>query len=101
MMNGYICALKSKSSIGEIVNIGNGIEYSVRRVVEMIYDLARSKATPAIGALSHRPGETMHFYCDNSKAENFFKWKSRIGLDEGLCRTITWYRENIHRFQAE
>jgi len=41
--------------------------------------------------LPYRKGETMHFYCDNTKAKELLGWNPKFSLDEGLEKTINWY----------
>jgi nucleoside-diphosphate-sugar epimerase len=46
-----------------------------------------------LGKLPYRPGETWEFYCDNTRARQLLGWSPRMRLEDGLRRTIAWYRE--------
>jgi nucleoside-diphosphate-sugar epimerase len=94
IVEGYLAAAATPVAPGEIINIGNGKEYTVRNVVEKILAILGNPIIPAIGALAYRSGETWHFYCDNSKAKKILGWGPKVDLDEGLKKTINWYSEN-------
>jgi len=93
IVNGFVLAGTTEDALGQIINIGNGIEYSILEVVEKILDTMSSEIRPSVGALPYREGETWHFYCDNAKARRILGWSPSVTLDEGLERTIAWYRD--------
>ena len=70
------------------------MEYKIKEVVEMVLKLMNSSLEPKMGALDYRPGETWHFYCDNTKAREILDWRPKVGLEDGLRRTIDWFREH-------
>src|SRR6266487_3359339 len=41
-----------------------------------------------------RLGQVFRHTCDRSKAEKLLDWRPRISFEEGLDRTIEWYRQN-------
>jgi len=91
IVDGFIKASLTKRAIGEIINIGNGKEYKIKDVVLMILDYMGNPIKTLIGALPYREGETMHFYCDNTKAKELLGAYPKITLEEGLKKTIDWY----------
>jgi UDP-glucose 4-epimerase len=92
VVDGFIRASISPRAMGEIINIGNGIEYRIVDVVQLILNLMESTLKPKIGALPYRPGEAWHFFCDNSKARDILAWEPKVDLEEGLKKTIAWYQ---------
>jgi len=97
IVDGFVRASVKKNAVGEVINIGNGAEYRIRDVVAKIIKLMGSPIKPQVGALPYRPGEAMHFYCDNTKARRLLGWKPKVGLDEGLEKTIDWYEKNAKK----
>lgn len=95
IIEGFIRAVTSPEAIGEIINLGSGVQYRIRELVEMVFRLVQSPVAPAIGALPYRPVESWDFYCDNSKAKRILGWESQVPLEEGLRRTVEWYRETM------
>lgn len=101
IVEGFIKASITKKAIGEIINIGNGKEYKVIDVVKKILNLMGNPIKPVVGALPYRPGETMHFYCNNSKARNLLGWEPKADLDAGLKLTIEWYTKELKKGEPE
>lgn len=88
IVDGFVRASVTPGAVGEIINIGNGLEYRIRDVVEMILKLMDSPIKPKFGALAYRPGEAWHFCCDNTKAREILGWRPRVNLQDGLKMTI-------------
>jgi UDP-glucose 4-epimerase len=91
MVEGTLLALEHPNAIGESFNIGNA------RSAVTIYDLAQriKRATEATGEIVFRP---LHYtdvelrIPNVDKARNLLGFESQVELDEGLARTIAWYR---------
>lgn len=94
IVEGLIRAAVTPEAAGEIINIGCGVETRLRDFVEMALDLMGNPVTARFGALPYRPGETWHFYCSNWKAMRILGYEPRFSLEEGLRRTIQWYRDH-------
>ncbi|HZT15381.1 MAG TPA: GDP-L-fucose synthase [Gaiellaceae bacterium] len=76
----------------EPVNLGTGVETSIRELAETIADL-----TGFEGALvwdTSMPNGQPRRSLDASRAERLFGFRARTPLREGLERTVAWYREN-------
>lgn len=80
------------SGINEPVNIGNPEEHTILEFAEKIIRLAGSKSRIAFREL---PVDDPHVRCpDIAKAVKEINWKPKVGLDEGLKKTIEWFRSN-------
>jgi GDP-L-fucose synthase len=74
----------------EPVNLGAGFEISIRDLVQHI-----ARATGFAGQIvwdATKPDGQPRRSLDTSRAERFFGFKARTGFDEGLRRTVEWYR---------
>lgn len=91
IVDGFVRASVCPQAVGEVINIGCGQEYQIRHVVELVLKLAHCDIKPKFGALSYRPGETWHFYCDNTKARQLLGWEPKVTLADGLKMTIDWF----------
>jgi len=95
VVDAYVKASVTPRAIGEIINIGSGLEYKVIDVVEKVLRLMKSPLKPLPGALDYRPAEVWHFFCDNTKAKKILGWKPSTNLEDGLKNTIKWYRAHF------
>jgi len=73
----------------EPVNLGTGVEVSIKALTEKIVDL--TGYTGIIEWDINKPEGQRNRYMDVSKAEKYFKFKAKTGLDEGLEKTINWF----------
>jgi GDP-L-fucose synthase len=77
----------------EPVNLGTGVETSIRELAETIADL-----TGFDGELvwdTSMPNGQPRRQLDASRAERLFGFRARTPLREGLSRTIAWYRDDV------
>jgi nucleoside-diphosphate-sugar epimerase len=81
-----------------VINLGCGQEVSIRDLVERIHKLTGSRSKLRIGALADRPGEIRRMFADARKAGRLLDWFPRVGLEEGLARTIEWYRRFVDEY---
>jgi CDP-glucose 4,6-dehydratase len=79
---------------GEAFNAGGGAPHRVRDVVELICRLAGGGLTPEIHGRGTPHGEIDRQWVDAAKLHELTGWEPAIGLEEGLRRTIEWYRDH-------
>ena len=94
MVEALLLALEHPNAVGESFNVGNA------RSAVTIYDLAQR-----IKRLSECPGEIVFaplHYTDVElripnvdKARALLGFEAEVELDEGIARTIAWYREKL------
>jgi CDP-glucose 4,6-dehydratase len=77
---------------GEAFNAGSGRPVAVREVVDLICRLAGSDVEPDIRGIGTPEGEISRQYVDSSKLRALTGWEPRVELEEGLRRTVEWYR---------
>jgi UDP-glucose 4-epimerase len=90
VVSAYMAARDSGD--GELINVGSGEELSVN---DLFAHLARLTGTTreAVYAAA-RPGELQRIVVDASKAGEILGWKPSVSLEEGLERTVAWFRAN-------
>ena len=79
---------------GEAFNAGGGEPHRVGDVVALICRLAGSDVVPEIRGTGTPAGEIDRQYVDSAKLTRVTGWEPQVGLEEGLTRTIDWYREH-------
>ena len=78
---------------GEAFNLSTEIQVSVLELVEKILEVMGSTLKPIV--LGEASNEIKHQYLDAEKARKMLSWQPLYNLDEGLNRTIEWYRNYI------
>jgi CDP-glucose 4,6-dehydratase len=76
---------------GQAYNFSNEIQVSVREIVEHILKAMDSSLTPNIH--NETSNEIRHQYLNAQKARRELKWEPMFTLEEGLIRTIDWYKD--------
>jgi CDP-glucose 4,6-dehydratase len=79
---------------GEAFNAGGGSPYSVGDVVRTITRLAGTGVEPDIQGTGNPDGEIDRQYVDPAKLQELTDWSPSVSLEEGLSRTIEWYRDH-------
>ncbi|MGA1870967.1 MAG: NAD-dependent epimerase/dehydratase family protein [bacterium] len=87
------CAVTEKAR-GEVINIASGQPISVKDLIEKVVTLIGC-GRPNFGAYPYRPLENMELYADVEVASKLLGWQPTTSLDEGLRRTIAWYRKEF------
>ena len=80
---------------GEAFNAGSGRPRSVLEVVELVCRLAGTDLAPDVRGSGAPPGEIAVQWLDSTKLRTACGWEPRVGLEDGLRRTIAWYREHV------
>jgi nucleoside-diphosphate-sugar epimerase len=94
VMDALVAAALAGGLAGEVVNIGSGREYRIGDVAAMIVRLTgagielRPSRTAAVGT------EVQRLVCDSERARQLLEWQARTPIEEGLERTIAWYRSS-------
>jgi CDP-glucose 4,6-dehydratase len=78
---------------GEAFNFATGRPLSVLDVVEAIRAGMKSNLEPVI--LNEASNEIHEQHLDSSKAQTLLGWRARFGFEQGLPRTIDWYRKHL------
>jgi CDP-glucose 4,6-dehydratase len=76
---------------GEAFNFSNSAQVTVNQIVALILQqLGRTDLTPVVE--NNAPNEIRAQYLDPSKAKDMLGWNPGFDLEQGLDRTIAWYR---------
>jgi dTDP-glucose 4,6-dehydratase len=95
VVEAYLILGSDKKAVGEIFNVCSGKEYTIKETVETIIRLAGRNVRVKWDAFPPRPNEVWRLCGDNTKMEKFFGWEPRVSLEEGLKRTIGFWKKLI------
>ena len=80
------------SDINDPVNLGNPEEHTILEFAEIIKELTKSESDIVFKDLPMDDPKVRH--PDISKAKRELGWEAKVGLEEGLQKTIDWFRHN-------
>jgi dTDP-glucose 4,6-dehydratase len=78
---------------GEVLNVATGIDISVNDIADKVLD-ALGKDRALKRHVPERPGQVDRHIGSTEKAARLLGWRARTPFDEGLGRTVAWYRDN-------
>jgi len=88
---GLMLLTQNERAKGEVINVGDPQETIILQLAEKIKELTKSKSSLAFYPLSK--DDPKRRCPDTRKMEKLLGWKPKISLEQGLIRTITWFRE--------
>ncbi|WP_167498559.1 MULTISPECIES: NAD-dependent epimerase/dehydratase family protein [unclassified Mesorhizobium] len=92
VIDGFVLAATTKGIEGATIDLGSGRLVSIREIVERIVAIVGSAPSPIFGAVPDRPAEN-EVIADTEFARARLGWTAKTSLDEGLRRTVHWYRD--------
>ncbi len=95
----FLRAGACSSCDGEVFNVGGREPISHSDLVELLIDVAGSgRVTLVPWPADKKRIDIGSFYSDSTKFERTTGWAPRVGLREGLERTVAFYREHLPRY---
>jgi dTDP-glucose 4,6-dehydratase len=85
--------------VGEVLNVATGVDISVAEIADRVLE-AVGKPQSLKAFVTERPGQVDRHIGSTDKLERLTGWRARMSFDEGLGRTIDWYRENAAWWRA-
>ena len=78
---------------GQVYNIGSAIGTSVNQIYAKLQHIIGFSRPPIYA--EPRTGEIQKISLESSKAWKELGWKASVAMDEGLTRTVEWFKERI------
>ncbi len=85
--------------IGEVFNIGTGVHRSINEIAAAVRKAMG--VDPGEERIGDRPGQVFRHTCDGAKLERVVGFKPRTSFEEGMARTVAWYRANESWWRAQ
>jgi UDP-N-acetylglucosamine/UDP-N-acetyl-alpha-D-glucosaminouronate 4-epimerase len=85
------CKAPAEKVAGQVFNTATGRRVTLNETFKVLQGLTSYKGQPKYGP--ERGGDIMHSLADISRAEAALGYKPKIDFEEGLRRTVDWYRE--------
>lgn len=96
LIEGLLRMMETDASVTGPFNLGNPTEFSIRQLAETVLSLTESNSL-----LDQRPLPADDPRCrkpDISKAKNTLGWQPEVSLEDGLTRTIDYFRAGDHNW---
>jgi CDP-glucose 4,6-dehydratase len=77
---------------GEAFNAGGDEPHSVLEIVELVCQAAGTDVQPDVRGEGVPHAEISRQYVDSTKLRDLTGWKPEVSLEEGVRRTVEWYR---------
>ena len=90
---GAILAVLEGGRAGEAYNVGGPDECENLEVVRRIIELTGADES-LVEHVTDRPGHDRRYSLSSAKLREELGWEAEVGFDEGLRRTVDWYRDN-------
>jgi UDP-glucose 4-epimerase len=78
---------------GGLYHLGTGQETSVMELAKRVQRAAGARIT--VERRPARPADATRSFVDLTAARRRLRWSPRVGLDEGLARTVAWLRSSV------
>lgn len=98
-VDGFLLAAADPAADGEVFNLGGESAITLHDLAELLIDVAGHgevvvKEFPA----DRKRIDIGDYYADWSKIRRVLGWEPKVGLREGLQRTIAYYSENLEAY---
>jgi UDP-glucose 4-epimerase len=84
------CTAPAQKAAGQMFNVATGRRVTLNETFKLLQGLTSYKGQPNYGP--ERGGDIKHSLADISKAEAGLDYKPKVDFEEGLLRTVDWYR---------
>lgn len=93
VVNANIKASQATSGFGEVMNAANGERITLNELLEVLKGITGRKDAAA-DHLEERTGDVKHSQADNTLAVSTIGYEKLVGLEEGLEKTIDWWKNS-------
>jgi len=91
--NAGVDAIIKKGRLGETYCLGGNGELTNLELTKKILNLM-GKGEEMIEYVTDRPGHDLRYAMDYTKAKKELGWQPAVNFNEGLTKTIKWYKDN-------
>jgi nucleoside-diphosphate-sugar epimerase len=99
VVDAFLAAAIAAGTEPASLDIGSGSLVTARSVVDRLREMVGAEVHAEFGAVPERALERIRV-ADPAPAERAIGWRPRVSLDEGLRRTVDFYRTQLDRLPA-
>jgi UDP-glucose 4-epimerase len=87
------CKAPASKAAGQVFNVATGRRVTLNETFHHLQKLTSYSGKPRYE--DERGGDIKHSLADISKAEAGLGYKPKVDFEEGLSRTVEWYRKTV------
>jgi UDP-glucose 4-epimerase len=87
------CSAPTVQVAGKAMNAATGSRITLNRTFEVLKKLTGYQGEPRFEA--ERAGDIKHSHADISMAQKLLGYRPAVGFEEGLAKTVAWYRNAV------
>jgi len=92
VVSANLLSANSEKGFGEVINVGCGEQISLNQLLDDLNDIL--KIDIKADYKEARIGDVLHTRADISKGKEIIGYVPKVGIKEGLVKTVDWYRKN-------
>ena len=92
-VNFYLSLTNQSVDYGSIFNLGTGIQYSIKEIVDLTLELMDSKVKPIWNSVKSRKWDQTTWKADMNKTKKILGGIPENSLKTGLIKTINWHKQ--------
>ena len=102
-VEGFLLAGQAGLWDGKTYNLGTGTEISIGVIADLIFKIMGKQPEIQVEQSRLRPekSEVLRLISDNQKAKSALGWQPKVGMEEGLRRTIAWISTHLDLYQPD
>ncbi len=93
VVDANIKAAQTDIGFGKSINTANGERITLNKLLSVLKEIT-GKNNVSTNYQEERLGDVKHSQADNSKAVEMYGYEKLVGLDEGLKRTLDWWKQS-------
>ena len=91
LVNAIACVIKNGAFTGDVVNVANGEEITIKKVATTFYNSIQSDVKINFGG-EHRIGDPINWIADINKLKQL-GYQQKISIEQGVLNYIKWLKE--------
>ncbi|MBL8184799.1 MAG: SDR family oxidoreductase [Blastocatellia bacterium] len=93
VVNANIRAAQTNEGLGQVMNAANGERISLNELLSVLKEIT-GRSDAVADFQPERKGDVKHSQADNALAVKCLGYEKIVGLEEGLSRTIDWWKSS-------
>lgn len=100
-VDGFLLAAAMRSAEGLTINLGSGREISIEELARLIARMSGRRISIVKESQRIRPenSEVVRLAANSALAKTVLGWEPRIGLEDGLRRTVDWFSQHLEQYR--